>query len=224
MKNSNQYTQKLKKLFNILKKGDEKPKKTVYHDPIEAIVFAVLCEKSPESCAKASLKKILSHFVDFNDLRVARAEEIAEVIGTDIEEPEKCAIKLTSLLNAIFQKYDCLTPEDMASAAKKGVKEILERFDGMTNFISSYFMLTVSNTNAVPLTEKMIQYLKTYNAVESKLENAQIAAFVEKQIPAANAYTFYTLVRHDSELANPKAVQLLLEKKPKTDKKPKTKK
>jgi hypothetical protein len=224
MKTSNQYIQNLKKLFAILKKGDETSKKPVYHDPIEAIVFAVLCEESTESRTKAALKRIQSHFVDFNDLRVARVEEIAEVIGQDIKEPEKCAIKLTSLLNAIFQKYDCLSPEDLTSTGKKGIKEILEKFNGITNFISRYIMLTVFNSHAVPLTEKMIQYLKAYDAVESELENEQIVAFVERQISAVNAYTFYTLVRHDSELANPKAAQLLAEKKPKTDKKPKVKK
>jgi len=224
MKNNSQYIQNLKKLFSILKKGDEKPKKPAYHDPIEAIVFAVLCEESTESRAKAAFKKIQSHFVDFNDLRVARAEEIAEVIGRDIEESEKCAVRLTSLLNAIFQKYDCLLPEDLINTGKKGIKEILEKFNDMTGFISRYIMVTVFNSHAVPLTEKMIQYLKAYDAVESELENEQIVAFVERQISAVNAYTFYTLVRHDSELANPKAAQLLAEKKPKADKKPKAKK
>ncbi len=224
MKSSSQYILKLKKLFSILKKGVEKPKKTVYHDLIEAVVFAVLCEESTEPCAKAAFRKIQSHFVDFNDLRVARTEEIAEVIGQDIKNSEKCAAKLTSLLNAIFQKYDCLSPEGLTSTGKKGVKEILEKSNGKASFISRYIMLTVFNSHAVPLTEKMIQHLKTYNAVESELDNEQIYTFVEKQISAANAYTFYALVRHDSELTNPKAAQLLSEKKTKTEKKPKAKK
>lgn len=218
MKTNGQYTQRLKKLSGILKKGDEKHKKPVHQDPIEAIVFAVLCEKSPESCARAALKKIQSHFVDFNDLRVARAEEIAEVISSDIEESEQCAVRLTSLLNSIFQKYDCLSSEDFTSAGKKGTREILEKLNGMTSFVCSYIMLTVCDAHAFPLTEKMIQYLKAYNVIDPALENEQAAAFIEKQIPAANTYTFYTLIRHDSELANPKAAQLLAEKKPKAKK------
>ena len=218
MKSNSQYIQKLKKLFSILKKGDEKSKKPVYQNPVEAIVFAVLCENSNESAAKAALKKIQSHFVDFNDLRVARIEEIVEVIGPDIPEPEKCAARLASILNAIFQKYDCLTLEDLITAGKRGTKEILEKFNGVTAFVSAYVMLTVINVHAIPLTEKMIQYLKVYDAVDPQSETDQIAAFVERQISAANAYTFYTLVRHDSELANPRAAQLLVEKKPKAKK------
>jgi endonuclease III len=218
MRNNNQYVQKLKKLFSILKKGDEKPKKTIYQNPVEAIIFAALCENSNESSARSALRKIQSHFVDFNDLRVARIEEIIEVICPDITEPEKCAAKLASILNAIFQKYDCLTLEDLITTGKRSAKETLEKFNGMTAFVSAYVMLTVINAHIIPLTQKMVQYLKTYGAIDPQLETDQITAFVERQVSAANAYAFYAAVRHDSELANPKAAQLLTDKKPKAKK------
>jgi endonuclease III len=215
MRSSSQYIQKLKKLFSILKKGDEKPKKSVYQNAVESIVFAVLSENSNESTARAALKKIQSHFVDFNDLRVARIEETVEVISSDIPEAEKCAVRLASILNAIFQKYDCLTLEDLMTAGKKNAKEILEKFNGMTSFVSAYVMLTAMNTHSIPLTEKMVQYLKSYGVIDPQSGSDQTAAFLERQISAVNAYAFYAAVRHDSELANPKAAQLLAEKKPK---------
>jgi len=223
MKTSEQDVQKLKKLFTALKKGSEKPKKPSTCDFIETIVFAVLCEKATESSAKAAVKKIQSHFVDINDLRVARVEEIIEVIGLDFKGTEKCAIKLISMLNAIFQKYDCLSPEDMTTAGKKNTKEILGKFGGMTDFISDYVMLMVLNAHAVPMTEKMIQYLKTCGVIDPDTDNAQARAFVERQISAADAYAFYALVRHDSELINPKAAQILADEKSKSAAKKKNK-
>ncbi|MDD5134945.1 MAG: hypothetical protein PHP01_05995 [Phycisphaerae bacterium] len=216
MKNSSQYAQKLKKLFNALKKGAEKSKKPLSGDFIESLVFAVLSEKSSESCAKAALKKILSHFVDFNDLRVARIEEISEVIGADIEGPEKCALRLTVLLNAIFQKYDCLSPQEFLDAGKKNMQDILEKLNGMSAFVCDYILLTVLDAHAMPMTEKMIQYFKTYGIIDPEADDAQIKSFVERRITAANAYTFYSLIRHDSELANHKAAQILGEDKPKS--------
>jgi endonuclease III len=226
MKNSRQHTQKLKKLFTALKKGTGKSKKPLFSDFIESLVFAVLCEKSSESCAKAAIKKILSHFVDFNDLRVARIEEISEVIGADIEEPEKCALRLTTLLNAIFQKYDCLSPEDLLNAGKKNTQETLAKLNGMSAFVCDYILLAVLNSHAIPITEKMIQYLKTYGVLDAEADDAQITSFIERQITAANGYTFYSLIRHDSELANPKATQILGDdkSKPAAQKKSKPKK
>lgn len=213
MKNMTQYSQKIKKLFNALKKGAEKPKKPASSDLIEAIIFAALCQNCPESSAKAALKKIQSHFVDYNDLRVARREEIMEVISSDITNATKTAETITFLLNAVFQKYDCLAPEDFAGAGKKNVREILEKFNGMTAFICNYVMLTVLNAHAVPLTDKMIEYLKANDLIDPQWDNAQASLFVEKQISSSDAYTFYLIIRHDSELANPKAAAILSEGK-----------
>ncbi|HBG26235.1 MAG: hypothetical protein A2Y10_08070 [Planctomycetes bacterium GWF2_41_51] len=213
MKKPLQYSQKVKKLFSALKKGAEKPKKTAYEDMIEAMIFASLCADCPESGARSAIRKIQSHFVDFNDLRVARVEEIVGVIGGDINNAESKAIKITSLLNAIFQKYDSLVTENLVGAGKKGVREILEKLNGMTAFVRNFIYLTALNGHAVPLTDKMIQYFKTYNLVDEQWDDNQIESFIEKQVSASEAYTFYSLVRHDSELANPKAAQILSDDK-----------
>ncbi|MBU1260380.1 MAG: hypothetical protein KJ757_01890 [Planctomycetes bacterium] len=225
MKNTTQYSQKIKKLFNALRKGAEKPKESASSDLIEAIIFVALCQDCPESSAKAALKKIQSHFMDYNDLRVARREEIVEIIGSDIAEAPKTASTITALLNAVFQKYDCLVPEDFASAGKKNAREILEKFNGMTPFICSYVMLTVLGAHAVPLTDKMIDYLKANDLIDPQWDSTQTTSFIEKQISASNAYSFYAVIRHDSELTNPKAAAILSEtKKTAAKKKSKSKK
>ena len=220
MKNTNQYSQKIKKLLNALKKGAEKPKKPVYQDLVEAIIFAALCQDSPESAAKAALKKIQSHFVDNNDLRVARVEEIVEVTGSDITDAPKAAGTIISLLNSIFQRYDSLAPEDFSETGKKNAREILEKFNGMTDFIRNFVTLTVLNAHTVPLTDKMIEYFKTYNLVDREWDNTQIIAFIEKQVSASEAYGCYEIIRHDSEMANPKAAQILSEGKKPAKQKP----
>ncbi|OQA01237.1 MAG: Endonuclease III [Planctomycetes bacterium ADurb.Bin401] len=220
MKKPLQYSQRVKKLFSALKKGTEKPKKVSYDDIIEAMIFAALCEECTESAAKSAMRKIQSHFVDFNDLRVARTEEIAGIIGGDISIAENKSAKITSLLNAVFQKYDSLITENLIGTGKKGTREILEKLSGMTPFVRNFVYLTALNGHAVPLTSKMIQYLKTYNLVDEQWDDDQIESFIEKQVSASEAYTFYTIIRHDSELANPKAGQILPNDKKATKTKP----
>jgi endonuclease III len=213
MKKPPQYSQTVKKLYATLKKGADKPKKNTQEDFIEAMVFASLCQYCTESSAKSALKKIQSHFVDFNDLRVARIEEIVEVIGSEVSNADKAAVSVTSTLNAIFQKYDSLVTENITSTGKKGIKEVLDKLTGVSDFVKNFVCLTFLNTHAVPLTDKMIEYFKTYNLVDPEWDNAQIVSFIEKQVSASEAYTFYSAIRHDSELANPKAAQILAEDK-----------
>jgi endonuclease III len=221
MKKPPQYSQKVKKLFAVLKKGAEKPKKVTHDDLVEAMVFASLCQDCSESAAKAALRKIQSHFVDFNDLRVARVDEIVEIIGSEMTNADKTAAKVISMLNAIFQKYDSLITENMVGAGKKGLKEVIEKMNGIPDFVKNFVYLTLLNSHAVPLTDKMIEYLKTYNLVDPEWDNSQIIAFMEKQVSASDAYTFYSIIRHDSELANPKAAQILSEDKKEKPAKPK---
>lgn len=216
MKTSGQDILKLKKLFTALKKCGEKPKKPSHCDFIEMLVFAILSENTTEAAARAAIKKIQSHFVDFNDLRVARIEETVEIIGHDIQEPGKCAMRLVSLLNAIFQKYDCLAPEDLTNAGKKNTREILDKFSGMTDFVRAYIMMMVLNAHAVPMTGKMIQYLKDFGIIDPDADGIAAETFIEKHISAAEAYVFYAVIRHDSELTNPKAAQILADDKQKS--------
>ncbi len=213
MKKTPQYSQKIKKLFGVLKKGIEKPKKAAHEDLVESMVFAALCQDSTESAAKNALKKIQSHFVDFNDLRVARTEEILEVIGNDMNNAEKSAANAVAMLNAVFQKYDSLATENISGTGKKGVKEALEKVSGLSDFVKNFVYLTFVNVHAVPITDKMFEYFKTYELVDPQWDNKQIASFIEKQVSASEAYAFYTAIRHDSELANPKASQILGEDK-----------
>jgi hypothetical protein len=220
MKKTPQYSQKIKKIFGILKKGSEKPKKAAHEDLIESMVFASLCQDCTESAAKNALKKIQSHFVDFNDLRVARTEEIVGVIGSDVGNADKAAVNVIAMLNAVFQKHDSLFSENIAGAGKKGVKEALEKILGLTDFVKNFVYLTYVNIHAVPLTDKMIEYFKTYEMVDPEWDSKQIISFIEKQVSASEAYSFYEAIRHDSELASPKAAQILAEEK-KTSNKPK---
>lgn len=221
MKKPPQYAQKIKKLYGALKKGAEKPKKAGYDDIVEALVFASLCQDCSESTAKTAMRKLQSHFVDNNDLRVARVEEIVEIIGSDLEHADKTAVKLTGMLNAVFQKYDSLVAENIVGTGKKGMKEVLDKLSGITDFVRSYVCLTSLGGHAVPLTDKMIEYFKTNSLVDPEWDTTQIYSFVEKQVSASEAFAFYTVIRHDSELANPKAAQILAEDKKAAAAKPK---
>jgi len=209
MKNSKEYAQKVKTLYKALKKEAKPAKNPGYSDPVESLIFAAICQTEKESTTRTIIKKLQSHFVDKNDLRVSRNEEILEVIGKDSAKTEKIATDLTTLLNSVFQKYDMVSLEEIGLDGKRIAKEILESFNGMNDFVCAYVMLTALDAHAIPLTSKMIEYLRSYGLVDEKATDAEIGAFLERQIAAADAYTFYSLLRHDAESSRPKAKTLL---------------
>lgn len=199
MKDSKKYSQKIKKLFSTLKHPPGKVKKPDYDDPIEALVYATISENMTLSTAKAAYKRILSHFVDFNDLRVSRPEEVIEVLGSTSPSINKVVQTLKDTLQSIFTKYDRPSLSELKEMGKRPAREVLEKFESISPFVVSYVVLTALKGHAVPLTQKMIAYLKACDDVHPDMEEKEITGFLERQISASNAYTFYVLLRQASE-------------------------
>ena len=202
MKDSKKYSQKVGKLFRSLKQKYPKVEKTTYDDPVDAIVYAVISEHMPVSAVGRIIKRIEKHFVDLNDLRVSRAEEIIEVMGISAGESKKTVSVLTKVLNAIFDKFDMDSLVDLKDIGKRQAKKKLEQIDVLSRFAINYCFLTSLGGHAIPLTEKMVNYLKVCELVHPEATDDDIEGFLERQITSAKAYGFYSLLRQESENSN----------------------
>jgi hypothetical protein len=199
MKNSKEYSKKIKKLFSELKRNSKKVKKEEYDDPIEALVYASISEHTTVSTANAVYKRIFRHIVDFNDLRVSRAEEVIDVLGAVGTDIEKIVKTLKSLLQAVFNKYDRPSLVALNGMGKKQAREILKKLESISPFVINYIVLTTLKGHAVPLTTGMIEYLKAGDYVNPDSDEKDITSFLERQITAASAYNFHFLLRQASE-------------------------
>ena len=74
-----------------------------------------------------------------------------------------------------------------------------EKIDGVSRFAVDFCCLTSLQGHAIPLTKKMIEYLRSNQLVHPDADEQQIEGFLARQIPAANAYEFYALLRRQSE-------------------------
>lgn len=210
MKNSKEYGKKIAKLYRSLKQKHAKVKKREFDDPAKAIVYAIVSENMRKSAAKSVFKKMGAHFVDSNDLRVSRTEEIYDVIDIANGDSEKIVSNLTEFLGAIFIKYDTVNLKELKEIGKRQARKDLEGLGMLSRFVICYCFLTSLGGHAIPLTKKMIEYLKDSELVHPDASDDDIEGFLERQISAANAYEFYTLVRERSEKGRknkPKAVK-----------------
>lgn len=199
MKNSKDYGPKIEKLFKTLKKDISAVAPVSYGEPIDAIVYAFISAFTTEANVGKILKRIAGHFVDINDLRVSRPEEIAEVFG-DMSEPAiASAQSMTMVLNAIFEKYDKVSLSGLTDEGKRQARKDLGEIPGMTPFAVAYTFLTALDGHAIPLTDAMIGYLKQNELVHPESTPQEIESFLERQISAADAYTFYALLRAEAE-------------------------
>ncbi len=222
MKNSREYAKKVHKLYRSLKRKYPKVEQAVYDEPTEALVYALVSEDMDEAAARAAINQFGDYFVDLNDLRVSRVEEIVEALGPDTPVTRNIASTLNRVLCAIFNKYNMVTLEPLKKMSKRPAKQILEKMDGTSHFAVNYCTLTSLRGHAVPLTKKMIEYLRSSELVHCESDEQEIEGFLARQISAENAYEFYALLRRRSESRRGRVKKKTTRKtkaKPKTTKK-----
>ncbi len=221
MKNSKEYAKKVHKLYRSLKRKYPKVQKALYDEPAEALVYALVSEDMTVAAAQAATKRFDDYFIDLNDLRVSREEEIVEALGADTLVTRNIASTLNRVLSAIFRKYNMTTLEPLKGISKRPARQTLEKMDGTSHFAVNYCMLTSLWGHAIPLTKKMIEYLRSTELVHPEADEQEIEGFLARQISAENAYEFYALLRRQCE-ARRRSVKK--ETTRKTKAKPKSKK
>ncbi|OHB58281.1 MAG: hypothetical protein A2Y07_04080 [Planctomycetes bacterium GWF2_50_10] len=204
MKDSKKYSEALAKTVRSLKRKYGKIEKPEYGLSAEVLVYAVLSQYLSESASASAIKKLAAHFVDWNDLRVARTDELTDVIGKDTVETREMADTMTRVLMAIFNKYDVMNLEAVAEAGKRQAKAILEKLIPESQYVINYVVLTAFEGHAIPLTGQMTEYLKANELVHPDSTPEEIEGFLERQVPANQTYEFYALIRKDAESTMPK--------------------
>jgi endonuclease III len=199
MKNSKEYAQRLQKLYRELKRVHPKVEKTTYEDPAEALICGIISEKLSETATSRALREIRTSFVDWNDLRVSRIEEIAEAMGGNSTSCRAAASSLTTALRGIFNEHHKISLAVLKKLGKRPAKEGLEKIDGVSRFVINYCMLTSMQAHAVPLTKDMIEYLRKNGAIAPDADEEDVEGFLTRQVAAKDAYEFYALLRRESE-------------------------
>jgi endonuclease III len=203
MKNSKEYGAKIDKFFRSVKIG-QKIKPSDFADPLDALIYGVVGEGTMERQVKRVFKNIQSHFIDYNDLRVSRSEEIQEILEDMTPQGEQIAANLTRVLSAVFDKYDMLSLKTIGEQGKRQARKELEELDGTTHFAVNFCFLAALEGHVIPLTEPMINFLKSQELVDPEATQEEIEAFLERHIAASAGWEFYTLLRQASETGGKK--------------------
>jgi endonuclease III len=199
MKNSSEYSKKLHRLYDSLKRKYPGVQPVTHDDPVEALVYSIVSENLTARAAQTAMKRLVENFADFNDLRVSRSEEIVEALGENTPETKQIASSLTKALAAVFNRYHTLSLEALKKLGKRPAKQTLEQMDGTSRFVVTYCVLTALHGHAIPLTKKMLEYLRDNKLVHPNADEQEIEGFLTRQIPAHNGYEFYHLLRAQSE-------------------------
>jgi len=214
MKDSKEYSDEFQKFYRKLKRTYGKVKKPDYEDPVGALVYGIISERTSESWARGAYKRILEHFVDFNDLRVSPSGEILEVLGEDTVVTCGIASALVGALRALFEKNNMVSLLGLCQMSKRPARQVLSKIGGgVSRFVVNYCMLMSLQSHAIPLTEKMVEYLRSNGLVHPESDEQEIEGFLMRQVSSSGAYKFYAYLRSESEVGKLKVNKAACESK-----------
>jgi len=168
-------------------------------DPIEEMLLAILWQQSTQKRAASALKAIVNSMVDFNELRVSRPLEIEELIGKFVPEARQKALRITAVLNWLFARYNTLELGPLRQRSKTELKVIFSRVEALDTYSSAAVLVMSFAAHAVPLDNRMLDYLREQKAVNPDLDMNKAQRFIEQHIHADQAREFFLLIRKHVE-------------------------
>lgn len=197
MRNSKEYGARLKSLCNRLRRAGGKSPKLEPNGPLDELVLGCLSAHTTESRARTAFNKLRSNFVDFNELRVCREEEIAEILGKGFHQSKETAKQITMLLQAIFAANNCLDINCLLDGGKREARSFLESLDGITAYVLGRVMLRSLEAHAFPVNDQILLMLREEEVVSADADAANVQGFLERQISASDMGSTYALLcRH----------------------------
>ena len=197
MKNSKQYAEKFKSFLSQAKrKKTYKPE--VFEDNTDCIVKAMLAEFLSDQTIKECLEVMRPHFVDWNDLRVSRPEEIIDIltrVGVDAAVGRRMISAMLKTLNIIFEKLDRITLEELDEGGKKQAKQVLDDLGEISPFASAFVLLFLKDMHVVPIDYATADMLKSNGLVDNDAEISDIIGFITRQVGSQDSLATYYILR-----------------------------
>src|SRR3982751_3712967 len=159
-------------------------RKTEVADPLARLIRAFIEYDCDESRTTAAERKILDNMVDFNELRVTPAIELAALLGVRYPFAESRCSALHRTLQSIFDREHHMRLDRVKEMKKGEVRPYFQSLAGITAYVEAAVCVDCFGIAAAPMDTKLYLWLVSKDAL---LENTDIKTaqhLVEKHLKA----------------------------------------
>jgi len=157
------------------------------------MILGIFSRDAPESKAREALDGLRALVVDYNELRVVPAIEMAEMVGVLPAARLKCE-DLSRALNKVFTREHEVSLDRLGGLPRKEVVDYLESIGGLDAYSRARVRLLGLQQHAIPLDEAMWAYARKTQIVHRRCSLEEAQAFLERRIPEDEALEFVALL------------------------------
>ncbi|MFZ4574961.1 MAG: hypothetical protein ACOYN0_11225 [Phycisphaerales bacterium] len=154
---------------------------------VSELVFSMLLWEAATSQARAAYKRLHEAFVDYNDLRAAIDDEVAEVLGEKYPLAAERARRLRAALNDIYRRQHAVSLAHLPELAKRDAKAYIDSIEGVPLFASHRLLLCELHVHALPIDERLRDLLAAEGVLDEANDVHSATAFIERHVHADEA-------------------------------------
>lgn len=162
---------------------------------VEQMILAILAHNESSSKAQSVLQRLKGHYVDFNELRVARPNDLAAHMGSAFTEAAAKAKTILMILKGIFDRENNFDLEFLKSKSKQDLEKYFSEIPGSDNYLLSSVILYCCGRQAFPLDDKMLEACKELELAQGPVSQENMQAYFERQLRSADSYAFSCLLK-----------------------------
>lgn len=194
MRGATDCAKRLKSLVNSLRNKHGRVPPVQVGDPITQLVVGILTRDAPEPKAYEALERLKSLVVDYNELRVIPAIELAQQLG-DFNDARLKAEDIGRALNWIFAREHDVSLDHLLEASQRDTLAYLARVEGLEPYTIARIRLLGLKQRAFPLDEAMWAYARQMKIINPRSPLDEAQQFIERHVPEEQLLEVFALMR-----------------------------
>jgi endonuclease III len=174
-------------------------------DPLARLIRAFLEYDCDEARASAAERKIQENMVDFNELRVTPAIELAALLGVRYPFAESRCSALHRTLQSVFDREHHMRLDRLKEMKKPEIRPYLQSLAGINPYVEAAVCVDCFGICAAPVDTKLLLWLISKDALPEGIDIKTAQHHVEKMLKATEAEDFFHGARKELEGWSPKS-------------------
>src|SRR4029079_2569516 len=149
-------------------------------DPLARLIRAFIEYECDEARSSVAERKILENMVDYNELRVTPAIELAALLGARYPFAERRCSALHRTLQSIFDREHLMKLDRVKEMKKSEIRPYFQSLAGITPYVEAAIAVDCFGIMAAPVDTKLLLWLISKDALPEGIDIKTAQQYIEK--------------------------------------------
>jgi endonuclease-3 len=196
MKNGTAYAARLKKAYAKQKKAVGKIEPVDNDEPMRRLAIGILGIANGDEFAERLVNRLTSNVVSWNELRVSSPMEAQRAAGDTAVSHAPQYEALIRALQAVFDRENAMSLDRLKTMGLREARAFLESLDGVDAYAVASVVQWSLGGHAIPVCDRLLDALRQADLVHPEADRAEVQAFLERHVPAAEGRYFCAVMRN----------------------------